>query len=103
MNSFVKDITDLISIDRKNQLRKERGFASVMYVQSSCEAPSDRDTYVAELMRHIDIDSYGQCIHNKDLPPHIAEPVDGMFHDDFLTLVGENLNHFGAAMPPCNT
>ena len=59
-----------------------------MYVQSACDAPSDRDSYVVELMRFIDVDSYGQCLHNKDLPPNIAEPVEGMFHEDFLALVG---------------
>ena len=75
-------------LNRKNHLRRERGFASVMYVQSSCEAPSDRDTYVAKLMEFIDIDSYGQCLHNKEMPPHIAEPVEGMMHNDFLTLAG---------------
>jgi len=60
-----------------------------MYVQSSCDAPSDRDTYVAELMRFLEVDSYGQCLHNKDLPPHISEPVEGMFHNDFLALTGK--------------
>ena len=81
-----------LHINRKDNFRRERGFASVMYVQSSCEAPSDRDTYVAKLMEFIDIDSYGQCLHNKELPPHIAEPVEGMMHDDFLTLAGTFLS-----------
>jgi len=76
------------STARKNELRLKRGFAPVMYVQSSCEAPSDRDSFVAELMKHIDVDSYGRCLNNKHLPPHIAEPVEGMIHDDFLSLVG---------------
>ena len=78
-------------MNRKNQLRRA-GYASVMYVQSSCDAPSDRDAYVEELMRFMEIDSYGQCLHNKDLPPHIAEPVEGMFHDDFLALAGRFRN-----------
>ena len=59
-----------------------------MYVQSSCEAPSDRDSFVAELMKFIDVDSYGQCLRNENLPPHIAEPVHGMMHNDFLSLAG---------------
>ena len=44
------------------------------YVQSSCDTPSGRDDYVKELMNHISIDSYGYCLHNKDLPPHLREP-----------------------------
>ena len=30
--------------------------------------PSDRDIYVKALMEHIKVDSYGSCLHNKDLP-----------------------------------
>ena len=44
------------------------------YVQSSCDTPSGRDDYVKELMNYISIDSYGYCLHNKDLPPHLREP-----------------------------
>ena len=44
------------------------GLAPVVYVQSSCDAPSDRDSYVTELMKFIKIDSYGKCLNNKQLP-----------------------------------
>ncbi|XP_076875849.1 GDP-fucose protein O-fucosyltransferase 3 isoform X2 [Brachyhypopomus gauderio] len=56
---------------QKNHLR--RTLAPVVYVQSDCDPPSDRDTYVWELMKHIRVDSYGQCLHNKDLPAHLRE------------------------------
>lgn len=57
---------------KKNQLRAA-GVAPVVYVQSDCDPPSDRDVYVAELMRHIPVDSYGQCLHNRDLPAHLRD------------------------------
>ena len=41
---------------------------------SSCDTPSGRDEYVQELMKFIQIDSYGLCLHNKNLPPHLREP-----------------------------
>ena len=50
----------------------------VMYVQSDCDPPSDRDTYVEELMKYVKVDSYGKCLHNKDLPEHL---VDSMTFD----------------------
>lgn len=61
----------LLPLARKNQLRVIAGLAPVAYVQSDCDPPSDRDVYVAELMRHIAVDSYGQCLHNRDLPPNL--------------------------------
>lgn len=60
-----------VLIDEKNKLRK-KGFAPVMYLQSHCNVASDRDSYVKELMNFIDVDSYGNCLHNKNLPDHLS-------------------------------
>ncbi|NWR73031.1 FUT11 fucosyltransferase, partial [Centropus unirufus] len=47
---------------------RRRGYAPVLYLQSHCQVPSDRDRFVRELMRHIQVDSYGKCLHNRDFP-----------------------------------
>ena len=57
----------------------------IMYLHSDCGTPSDRDTYVAELMKHIQVDSYGACLHNRDLPQHLVDPLT-MDHQDVLKL-----------------
>uniref|UniRef100_H0V0S8 GDP-fucose protein O-fucosyltransferase n=2 Tax=Cavia porcellus TaxID=10141 RepID=H0V0S8_CAVPO len=44
------------------------GYAPVLYLQSHCDVPADRDRYVRELMRYIRVDSYGKCLQNKQLP-----------------------------------
>lgn len=44
-----------------------QNLAPVLYIQSDCDTASDRDRYVLELMRHVDIDSYGTCINNIQL------------------------------------
>ncbi|XP_010887894.2 alpha-(1,3)-fucosyltransferase 10 isoform X1 [Esox lucius] len=61
----------LVPLTQKNKLRKT--LAPVAYIQSDCDTPSDRDTYVSELMKHIQVDSYGQCLHNRDLPPLLRD------------------------------
>lgn len=61
------------------------GIGLVLYLQSDCGTPSDRDTYVAELMKHVQVDSYGKCLHNKDLPDHLVDPLT-MDHKDVLKL-----------------
>lgn len=43
----------------KNKYQTTKGLAPVVYVQSHCEVPSDRDRYVQNLMEYIKIDSYG--------------------------------------------
>lgn len=45
----------------------------MVYVQRDCYTPSDRERYMAELMKHIKIDSYGPCLNNKKMP----EEIDG--------------------------
>ncbi|XP_055731424.1 alpha-(1,3)-fucosyltransferase 10 [Salvelinus fontinalis] len=66
-------LTYLVPLNQKNKLRKT--LAPVVYVQSDCDPPSDRDAYVRELMKHIRVDSYGQCLHNKDLPSHLRDSI----------------------------
>lgn len=78
--------THLLPLSYKNQLRKS--LAPVAYVQSDCDPPSDRDAYVRELMRHIQVDSYGECLHNKDLPSHLRDST-AMEHPDFFHLLSQ--------------
>ena len=53
----------------------DKNKASVLYVQSACNAPSDRDTYVQELMKYIKIDSLGRCLNNKELPEEYKDTL----------------------------
>ena len=51
--------------------RKAGGLASVVFLQRDCDPPSDRDRYVKELMKFIDVDSYGPCVNNRKMPKNI--------------------------------
>lgn len=57
------------------QDKSSNGLGLVMYLQSDCNPPSDRDSYVRELMKYISVDSYGKCLHNKDLSHHLLDPL----------------------------
>lgn len=43
-----------VSLEEKNRLRRE-GLAPVLYMQSHCDVPSNRDRYVQELMKYIQV------------------------------------------------
>ena len=59
----------LVPTSEKNRLQREDlKLAPVAYIQTDCVTPSDRDIYESALMKHIKVDSYGKCLHNKDLP-----------------------------------
>ena len=61
----------MVSLQTKNRLVTS-GLAPVAYVQSSCDTPSMRDNWVREFMKYIKVDSYGECLHNKDIAEHLA-------------------------------
>lgn len=65
----------LVSTKEKNRFQKELDLAPIAYIQSDCITPSDRDIYVKALMKYIKIDSYGKCLHNKDLPKKLVDKV----------------------------
>ncbi|CAB1332411.1 unnamed protein product, partial [Coregonus sp. 'balchen'] len=46
---------------------------SYLPLTSQLRVCDPRDAYVSELMKHIQVDSFGQCLHNKDLPPHLRD------------------------------
>lgn len=56
-------------------LKSKGSLGLVVFLQSTCNPPSDRDSYVRELMKHISVDCYGQCLHNRDLPQHLVNPL----------------------------
>jgi hypothetical protein len=59
----------LVSTAEKSKLLAE-GRAPIIYVHSAnCHHEgSGRDYYIEELMKHIEVDSYGECLKNKEFP-----------------------------------
>ena len=86
---FLHTIKHLLQpIHTPTHLKSKGGLGLVMYMQSDCNPPSDRDSYVKELMKYISVDSYGKCLHNKDLPEHLRDPLT-FGRDDVLDIVGK--------------
>ncbi|KAH8409894.1 hypothetical protein KR009_000342 [Drosophila setifemur] len=46
-----------------------RHATSIVFLQSDCDTMTGREDYVKELMKYVEIDSYGACLKNKELPP----------------------------------
>ena len=69
--------------EEKVQIEKSfRKIAPVAYIHSDCDTPSERDKYVTKLSKYIKIDSLGNCLNSKTLPPHIADSSH-FNHPDF--------------------
>ncbi|XP_038602478.1 alpha-(1,3)-fucosyltransferase 10 [Tachyglossus aculeatus] len=69
----LKSLKYMVPLQTKNSLRQR--LAPLVYVQSDCDPPSDRDSYVRELMNYIEVDSYGECLRNRDLPQQLKNPA----------------------------
>jgi alpha-1,3-fucosyltransferase 10 len=66
----------------------DKNRASVVYVQSACNSPSDRDTYVQELMKYINVDSLGKCLNNKELPEEYKDSLT-FSNKSFYKIIGK--------------
>ncbi|XP_029113392.1 GDP-fucose protein O-fucosyltransferase 4 [Scleropages formosus] len=82
-----------VSLQEKNRWRRA-GLAPVLYVQSHCDVPSDRDRYVRELMKYIEVDSYGKCLNNKRLPERLEDTATATEEDrQFMSFVSRYKFH----------
>ena len=70
---------------KKNELLNQ--LAPVLYVQSDCDTPLDRDNYIRNLMKYVSVDSYGACLQNKQLPPSMTNPMESMNSNEFLHFI----------------
>ncbi|XP_013395516.1 alpha-(1,3)-fucosyltransferase 10 [Lingula anatina] len=75
----------LVPIKEKNNLLSQQ--APVAFVHSDCGTPSDREKFTERLMKFIPVDSMGKCLHNKDLPKELSDPLKGMSHKDFYKIM----------------
>ncbi|XP_063907039.1 alpha-(1,3)-fucosyltransferase 10 isoform X2 [Zophobas morio] len=86
--TMITDNRYLVSLYEKNRLLDS--IAPVLYVQSDCDTPVERDAYIAELMKHIQVDSFGACLNNKHFPKGIAD-VNSMdlYNDKLLHFIAK--------------
>nr|XP_002121131.3 alpha-(1,3)-fucosyltransferase 11 [Ciona intestinalis] len=90
-----------ISVMEKNKLRKQ-GLAPIVYLQSHCDVPSDRDRYVYHLMGNISIDSYGACLNNKDFPNADLVDTSQMNSEKLLDMLAKYKFHIAFENAICD-
>ncbi|XP_043272308.1 alpha-(1,3)-fucosyltransferase 10 isoform X2 [Venturia canescens] len=79
-----------LPVKEKNLLLVTKKLAPVLYIQSNCDTPNDRDSYIAELMKYIPVDSYGACLNNRRLPESLTvNYLEKLDADEFLTFAGQ--------------
>ncbi|XP_060665138.1 alpha-(1,3)-fucosyltransferase B [Drosophila nasuta] len=76
---YLPQASDLTQLDyytspqNKQTFEFNKDLASVVFLQSDCNTMSGREDYVRELMKHMKVDSYGSCLHNRDLPESLQK------------------------------
>ena len=60
--------------------------APIAMMISNCNAGNDRNSYIKELSQHVDVHSYGSCMHNKNVDPDtlksLGKEADGQYDYD---------------------
>ncbi|XP_055387261.1 alpha-(1,3)-fucosyltransferase B isoform X2 [Condylostylus longicornis] len=76
----------LVPIGEKSKLRNK--LAPVVFLQSICDTMSGRNEYVKELMKYIDVDSYGKCLNNREMPDSLTnEYLQTLNTDELYTFL----------------
>lgn len=52
----------------KDFIKTKTGAAPILWIAKNCRATNGREHYIEKLMEYIDVDSYGECLNNKDFP-----------------------------------
>lgn len=55
----------LVPVSKKS---KNGNQALILFLQSDCMTMTGREDYVRELMQHIEVDSFGLCLKNRNFP-----------------------------------
>ncbi|KAI8088969.1 uncharacterized protein BX664DRAFT_263696 [Halteromyces radiatus] len=50
-------------------MKRKSKQAPILWIAKNCHASSGREKYISELMKYINIDSYGDCLNTKPFPP----------------------------------
>ncbi|XP_015912012.1 alpha-(1,3)-fucosyltransferase 10 [Parasteatoda tepidariorum] len=81
---------------------KAKHLAPIVYLHSDCNTPSERDSYVEELAKYIPVDSYGKCLQNKHLPPHLSDSMTSMVSDDLFEILAQYKFHLAIENAVCD-
>uniref|UniRef100_A0A8C3DWP8 Fucosyltransferase n=1 Tax=Corvus moneduloides TaxID=1196302 RepID=A0A8C3DWP8_CORMO len=92
-----------VALAEKDAWRR-KGYGPVLYMQSHCDVPSDRDRYVRELMKYIQVDSYGKCLHNRELPSERLRDTSTATTEDseFMTFIARYKFHLALENAICD-
>ncbi|CAK1547360.1 unnamed protein product [Leptosia nina] len=84
----IEDVTSkryFVPTDVKNS---HLNMSPILYLQTDCETATERDAYAKELMKYINIDSYGACLKNKEMPAKFTKDyLNHLNDDDFLHFI----------------
>lgn len=92
---------EMFSILEKNEYRRD-GLAPVLYLQSHCDVPSDRDRYVSELMKFIQVDSYGACLNNIEFDNEELVGMQSLNSEELFDLIGQYKFHIAFENAICD-
>lgn len=81
----------------KDLMATKTGSAPILWIASNCDAWSGRHHYVQELMKYIQVDSYGKCLNNKAFPPESDTDRNRLMaqYKFYLAIENSNCDDYG--------
>ncbi|XP_017484488.1 PREDICTED: alpha-(1,3)-fucosyltransferase B isoform X1 [Rhagoletis zephyria] len=78
----------VVPLGRKNVARAN--LAPAIFLQSDCLTMSARTDYVVELMKYLSIDSYGDCLKNREIPESLqTDFLNHLYSNSIKRFIGQ--------------
>lgn len=73
--------------------------APILWIARNCRATSGREYYISELMKHIQVDSYGECLNNQEFPEDKSREELMAEYKFYLAIENANCEDYGKLFP----
>jgi hypothetical protein len=76
-------------------IRRKSKQAPILWIAKNCYASSGREHYIQELMKYINVDSYGDCLNTKPFPPNKSREQLMTEYKFYLAIENANCEDYG--------
>jgi hypothetical protein len=95
MSYFSPHIMDIVNRPLPKEFMKTKtARAPILWIARNCNANNGRHHYIKELMKYIDVDSYGTCLNNVDFPDKSRTDLMSEYKF-YLAVENSNCDNYG--------
>lgn len=99
---FSASILDVVNRPLPKEFMKtKRKDAPILWIAKNCRATNGREYYIEKLAEYITVDSYGECLNNKEFPNDTSRMELMAEYKFYLSVENSNCDDYGKKERKC--